>query len=322
LVFSLIVIQTCSKDSTEPQNGELLSDVTGSWTLTTTITANTFGLPNGETNTEVIYLSDSSGVLSIINFDGHWGSYSVNGKNISFTGSELSNDFDSTAVLVTTGSGSGSDSEIDGIFTTEVYMSQPVNSQNPDGSITSNFVMVKMAESPCYGRVSFGDPANSDYVLPFPVGSAYPVYQSYCWRTGGHRNQLAYDFTIPIGDTISASRRGIVRELREDSPDNGEGEGEHNYVFIQHDDGTTAFYAHLMQYSVVVQVGDTVKIGQYFAFSGNSGKSGEPHLHIGIYQNYPPVEGVDIPINFRNAEGQLDSRNGLFRGVIYRALPY
>lgn len=72
LIFlSLLLILMCDSDSTKPQDGVEIMDVTGSWELRTTITSNTFGLPNGETNTEFIYLSDSSGVLSIFNFDGH-----------------------------------------------------------------------------------------------------------------------------------------------------------------------------------------------------------------------------------------------------------
>jgi murein DD-endopeptidase MepM/ murein hydrolase activator NlpD len=127
---------------------------------------------------------------------------------------------------------------------------------------------------------------------------------------------------MPIGDTVVAARGGIIRELREDSPDDGQGVGEHNCVYIEHDDGTLAFYAHLMQNGVMVEVGDTVELGQAFALSGNSGYSGEPHLHFGVYKDYPTVEGEDVPVNFKNAEGPLDNRNGLIRGEIYRALPY
>lgn len=318
----LVVVQMCDKDSTKsPENGETIN-VTGSWQLTTIITSNTFGFENGETKTEIIYLTDSSGVLTIINFDGFWGEGEVDGKTIHFIGSEKSNDFGSPATLVTEGTGTGSETEIAGTFTTKVYITHDVSSNNPDGTITSSFLMTKMEESPCLDRASFGDPKNSNYVLPFPVGASYPIYQSYCWPTGGHRNQLAYDFTIPIGDTIVAARSGIVKDVREDSPDNGQGVGEHNYVYIQHQDGTSAFYAHLMQNSVIVQPGDTVETGQYFCLSGNSGESGEPHLHFGVYQDYPPIEGKDIPVNFKNAEGPLDSRNGLIKGEIYTALPY
>jgi hypothetical protein len=321
-LFSLFVLfQMCSSNSTDPQNNDQPSDLTGSWELTTTITSNTCGLAGGETKTEIMYLNDTGVVYSIINFNGSWGEGKADGTSIQFNGTETSDDFDCPATLVTEGAGSISEARIVGTFTTIVDFPDSC-SNNSDCTITSDFVMTKMEESSCLDRVSFGDPENSDYTLPYSVGASYSVYQSYCWQTGGHRNQLAYDFTIAIGDTIVAARGGIVREVREDSPDNGQGYGEHNYVFIQHEDGTLAFYAHLMQFGVIVEPGDTVETGQHFAFSGNSGQSGVPHLHFGVYENYPPVEGVDIPINFRNAEGLLDSRGGLMRGEFYTALPY
>jgi murein DD-endopeptidase MepM/ murein hydrolase activator NlpD len=322
ILSSLLFIQMCDSDSTDPGNQELTINVAGSWELTTQITSNTFGLQNGETNTEFIYLTDSSGVVSITNFNGHWGNGIVNGKNIHFTGTEVSDDFDTTATLVTEGTGSISETEIVGTLTTEVYINHVYSNNNPEGMIASSFTMVKLEETTCYDRAIFGDPEESEYILPFPVGSAYPIYQSYCWCAGGHRNQLAYDFTIPIGDTIVAARDGVVREVQEDSPDNGQGYGEHNRVYIQHEDGTAAVYAHLMQNSVIVEPGDIVKTGQFFAFSGNSGESDVPHLHFGVYENYPPVEGLDVPVNFRNAEGPLDNLGGLIRGAVYKALPY
>ena len=322
LLSSLIFPQMCDSGTTDPENTENPFDLTGSWNLSATIISNTFGLPNGETTSEIIYLSDSSGVLLITNFDGLWGFGEVDGLNIHFTGTEMSDDFGRPATLVTEGTGSVTETRINGSFTTTVYFDQGNIGQQGDGTITFDYEMIKLEESPCLDRAIFGNPEDSDYILPYPVGSAYPVYQSYCWRTGGHRNQLAYDFTIPIGDTVVAARGGIVREVREDSPDNGQGLGEHNYVYIEHEDGTCASYAHLMQNCVNVTPGDTVSQGQFFALSGNSGESGEPHLHFGVYEDYPVVEGIDIPINFRNAQGPLDSRGGLIRGEIYRALHY
>jgi murein DD-endopeptidase MepM/ murein hydrolase activator NlpD len=191
-----------------------------------------------------------------------------------------------------------------------------------DCTMTASFVMTRMEASPCLERANFDDPATSPYVLPFPVGAAYEVYQSYCWPTGGHRNQLAYDFTMPIGDAVVAARGGVVRAVRDDSPDDGQGVGEHNYVFIEHADGSAAFYAHLKQFSVTVAPDDTVRIGQHFADSGNSGYSDDPHLHFGVYEDYPTVEGFDLPVSFRNADGPLDDLGGLVRGEMYEALPY
>ena len=321
LLFSCLFLNTCSSSSDSNEQSNSIN-ITASWQMSTTITSNTFGLDNGETNTEVLYLEEMNGSFTITNFNGIWGDGNISGKNIQFIGSETSNDFGIPAILFTQGTGTVKDSTIAGNFITEVYITNDVGSGNPDGTIEFDFEMLRMEESSCYDRALFGDPQNSPYILPFPVGKSYPVYQSYCWRTGGHRNQLAYDFTIPIGDTIIAARDGIVREIREDSPDNGQGEGQHNRIFIEHDDGTAAFYAHLMQNSVVVEVNESVQQGQFIARSGNSGDSGEPHLHLGVYQSYPASEGVDVPFNFSNAQGPLDSGNGLIRSQVYLALPY
>ena len=306
----LSTLQSCSKESTTPEKGEMVVDVNGSWELTSTIISNTCGLQNGETQAEIIYLTHKNNEITITNFDGLWGNGEVNGNSLNFTGTEASDDFGTTATLETQGNGQIKETEITGSFTTTVSFN-PDSTQMSDCTISSSFVMKKMEESPCLDRANFGNPDSSDYILPFPVGASYPIYQSYCWPTGGHRNQLAYDFAMSIGDTVIACRSGIIVEFREDSPDDGQGVGKHNFVHIEHFDGTLAFYAHLMQYSVAVNIGDTVEIGQYFALSGNSGYSGEPHLHIGVYEDYPPIESMDLAINFRNAQGPLDARKGL-----------
>jgi murein DD-endopeptidase MepM/ murein hydrolase activator NlpD len=137
--------------------------------------------------------------------------------------------------------------------------------------------------------------------------------------TGGHRQQQAYDFLIPIGDTIVASRAGVVREIREDSPDDGQG-SKHNYVMIEHLDGTVGFYAHLMQYGILVEVDETIEAGQAIALAGHSGTTDVVHLHFGVYNSYPPTEGYDRAINFKNMEGPVDCRNGLVNGATYLAL--
>lgn len=321
-VFVWLLTQGC--DVSEPDTEPELVDLTGSWELMKTITSNTCWLPNGDTTTEVIYLEQSNGELSITNFGGVWGTGEADEGTLTFVGTEETDDFGCAATMVTEGTGLIYETEITGTLNTEVSFDPDscFYLETTECSIASSFVMTPLEESPCLDRAVFGDPANSDYVLPYPVGTAYAVYQSYCWPTGGHRNQLAYDFTTPIGDAIVAARGGVVREVREDSPDNGQGYGEHNYVYIEHGDGTLAFYAHLMQYSVNVEPGDTVDTGQQFASSGNSGESDEPHIHFGVYQDYPPVEGVDLAVNFRNADGSLDSRGGLIRGEVYVAVPY
>jgi murein DD-endopeptidase MepM/ murein hydrolase activator NlpD len=175
-------------------------------------------------------------------------------------------------------------------------------------------------------RAVFGDPAESLYVLPFPVGKSYRVTQSYCsGPQGGHVNQIAYDFGMPIGEDVTAARAGTVVELRDDAPDIDSWDyyNQHNYIFIQHEDGTVAFYAHLKQHSVTVKRREYVEVGQRIAASGNSGLvGGRPHLHFGVYAYYPTDEGFDVPVNFRNAGGDLDARGSLSPWKVYTALPY
>jgi hypothetical protein len=56
----------------------------------------------------------------------------------------------------------------------------------------------------------------------------------------------------------------------------------------------------------------------------NSGSAGTPvaDLHFGVYRTWPIRNGDDIAVNFRNAQGPLDTRGGLRQGVAYLALPF
>ena len=176
----------------------------------------------------------------------------------------------------------------------------------------------------CNERAMLMMPGDPEYIMPFPAGKSYILSQSYCYKNGGHRNQLAYDFALSVGDTICCMRSGIVRELREDQPDSGGmiTASNHNYLMIEHDDGTVAFYAHLMQNGVMVEVNDQVTRGDIIALSGNSGNTlNFPHLHIGLYEGYPPVETYDLPITFLNIRGPADNRGILIADSMYTALP-
>jgi murein DD-endopeptidase MepM/ murein hydrolase activator NlpD len=170
----------------------------------------------------------------------------------------------------------------------------------------------------CLENAVFGKPAESSYVLPYPVGSAYGVFQTYCGPVShGKDGQMAIDFLMPMGSKIAAARSGIVRHATDRHKDFGRG---FNIIYIEHEDGTSAFYAHLQQGSARVQVGDGVVAGQVIALSGASGTSLE-HLHFGVASRWPVRKPDDLPVNFRNSQGALDERGGLQRGVVYRAVP-
>ncbi|MFM2160780.1 MAG: hypothetical protein RLZZ383_292 [Pseudomonadota bacterium] len=57
--------------------------------------------------------------------------------------------------------------------------------------------------------------------------------------------------------------------------------GTGNYVKLRHADGRETWYWHLKQWSVVVQVGDSVGCGDKLGEVGSSGNSLGPHLHFG-----------------------------------------
>lgn len=178
----------------------------------------------------------------------------------------------------------------------------------------------------CLKRAHFGDPAESEYILPYPAGEAYYVIRSYCAIApagGGHGDQLAYDWYIPIGAAVVAARGGWVVEMRESNPDSGLGHASENFVYIEHADGTVAFYAHLMQHGVDVEVGQWVAQGERIGSSGNSGSTGgTPHLHFGVYTAMPRYEEMGVAVSFRNADGPLDTLGGLLENRLYTALPW
>ena len=196
---------------------------------------------------------------------------------------------------------------------------------NPPASIPS--------ANNCQSRATFGDSITSNYILPYPVGESSEVLQAYC-TSGSHSNQLAYDFIRPFGSEVVAVRYGEVIRVVSHHPDFTQN-NVFNYVFIRHDDGTAAFYAHLQQGSTVVAAGDFVQAGEVIGLNGSSGTPtacdaailNPPRdqcaiLHFGVYATYPTQEGHDVAISFRNADGTSDLRGGLARGEVYMALSF
>jgi hypothetical protein len=276
-----------------PAGPAVLEALSGVWQLSTTVTSNSCGLPDGSTTDEPITLVQQSSVVTIVSPRGLWGSGTVRGDTLEFTGTAIETDDDGcTSTQRASGSVSGSQSDLSGALTVAVSYDPASCGQRSDCTITQD-AGLRLGEpyrSSCIDRDAFGPPANSEYVLPFPVGTAYRVSNGYCWPAGGHREQLAYDFDMPIGDPVVAARGGVVRNVKDDSPDDGQG-SDHNHIMMEHEDGTVAFYAHLQQGSALVRPGETVQAGQRIANNGHSGTTDIPHLHFGVYASYPPTEG-------------------------------
>lgn len=164
---------------------------------------------------------------------------------------------------------------------------------------------------PCGG---YSDWQASAYVLPYPAGESYAVYQANCsW--GGHRGvyRYSYDFLMPIGSPVTAARSGMVAETLEGFAD-GNPAGE-NWVKVRHADGTLAAYSHLQR--VEVRVGQAVQAGDRLGLSGNTGQTGGvPHLHFHVAPCSEPTSCGTLPITFRNTQA---NPAGLQANAHYRA---
>lgn len=67
-----------------------------------------------------------------------------------------------------------------------------------------------------------------------------------------------------------------------------------NAVYIQHNDGSIAWYGHMKNGSVTTKnVGDMVSLGEVIGTVGSSGNSTGPHLHFEIYTNSSYSQLID-----------------------------
>lgn len=107
-------------------------------------------------------------------------------------------------------------------------------------------------------------------------------------RTHQGRMEFAYDLATSIGTPVYAMRAGRVIAVRDKYPDTGGGKdnvSRFNYVWIEHDEGYRSVYVHLQQgfrRKVPIKAGDRVEAGQLIGYSGNSGWSTGPHLHVEV----------------------------------------
>ena len=188
--------------------------------------------------------------------------------------------------------------------------------------------LVEEGNASCLERANFGDPTQSAYVLPYPVGDASEVLASYC-SSFTYPENIGIDFDLAQGANVVAARRGTVIEVVDRFEDAGEILGQSNRILIEHPNGSMAFYLHLAEGSAAVQVGESVQQGQLLAEVGGSGAP-FPHLHFSVFATSRLESSIagylerddSLPINFRNSDGPLDSRGGLIAGQQYQALPY
>ncbi len=108
------------------------------------------------------------------------------------------------------------------------------------------------------------------WVKPF---SNYTLTSGFGWRWG--RMHPAQDLAAPTGTPVYALSSGRVIFA------GWSNEGYGYMVKIRYWDGTVSWFAHNSR--LLVSVGDSVAPGEKVSYSGNTGNSTGPHLHLEIH---------------------------------------
>jgi murein DD-endopeptidase MepM/ murein hydrolase activator NlpD len=88
------------------------------------------------------------------------------------------------------------------------------------------------------------------------------------------------DFGAPIGTAVKATADGVIAGTG-DTDLTCRGASFGRWILIKHINGLATTYGHL---SVIgVSSGQTVKRGDVIGYSGNTGYSTGPHVHISVY---------------------------------------
>lgn len=123
-----------------------------------------------------------------------------------------------------------------------------------------------------YDKEVQGAPINNgSYKVPL---NSYTISSPFGFR--GSEFHRGLDMAAAQGEPIHATRAGKVLKAEFDYSWG-------NYVVVQHEDGTTALYAHQQQY--LVKAGDNVSQGQVIGHVGSTGNSTGAHLHLELCQD-------------------------------------
>jgi murein DD-endopeptidase MepM/ murein hydrolase activator NlpD len=121
------------------------------------------------------------------------------------------------------------------------------------------------------------------HMLPWSGGDSRVVTQGHGYGSHVGLGEWAWDFDVPEGTPVLASRDGIVGSVRGDSVAGGCHSfyaNQANYVVVDHGDGTESLYLHLA--AAGVYVGQPVTRGQVIGLGGDTGWSCGPHLHFQV----------------------------------------
>ena len=161
----------------------------------------------------------------------------------------------------------------------------------------------QQAEARLYQNHTLQEDTSTLYQLPFAPDTRHRMIQGYYSRHT-HKHKAAIDFKMKVGTPVYASRSGKVISTKSDSDKGGFNKKyrpDANYVMIEHEDSTRASYRHLRFEGVTVTQGQYIYAGQQIGYSGNTGDTVMPHLHISVGR-FIDGRWVSIPTRFQSSK--------------------
>ena len=139
-----------------------------------------------------------------------------------------------------------------------------------------SFTIITIGDS---SQVSFKSPIDVNLVRKIvPFGKRYhPIVNKMRFHSG-------IDIPVKSGTEIKACATGKVVKTLKAAKKNVYG----NAVMIQHTDGYSTLYSHMLKYKV--KVGDYVKQGEVIGYVGSTGMSTGPHLHLEVSKDLAEVD--------------------------------
>lgn len=137
--------------------------------------------------------------------------------------------------------------------------------------------------------------------VPWQCGVTKPCTQGHNGFSHDGTSEFAWDFDVNLGEEVWAASAGTVSFIRMDQPEGGcdASYGDvANYVVVDHGDGTSIVYMHLLDGSSPLEMGDAVLPGMLIGRAGLSGYVCGDHLHLQVIETCGSPYCQSVPATF------------------------
>ncbi|MEA2112865.1 MAG: peptidoglycan DD-metalloendopeptidase family protein [Patescibacteria group bacterium] len=145
------------------------------------------------------------------------------------------------------------------------------------------------------GRSILAWPVDNVYITQYFGNTPFATKNPQVYGGGGHNG---VDFRASVGTKLKTVLSGVVTAIgNTDAACPGASYGK--WVLIKHNNGLSSLYGHMSL--IKVSEGQIVVTGDVIGYSGNTGYSTGPHLHLTIYA----TQGMRVETyNFRSCKGK------------------